>query len=272
MKRDTAESIKEKIRRLKTRAGHEKLLSDPLYPSKEKENDRQTAERYAVVLDGRLKELEPLIRSLKSHIGFIGDNDKYVASYLLIGKSYTNLKAISLLVRNGYASQILELVRSGMESLYLVATFLEDGQEKLVSTWFEGKLVPNSVSREILDKASNEARKKKAAGGIPMKEALAYTYSIYSAYTHSTYIALFDFIDVFNEDFDFEQNAQFHYNKINLNNIDHLYINILLGLKNFYIRTHDEANLAKVESLLAKDRSAFATPEEIDKTLRLFNE
>ncbi len=262
--------IKEKLNLLKTRAGHKKLLSDIFFPSKQRERDRQIALRYASILDDKLKKLEPLIRSLRSHIDYIGDPDKYVAAYLLIGKSYTTLKAINLLVREGYSFQITELVRSSMESLHLVALFLENDQEKLVKKWFEGEIIGNRTAREAMNKAINSMNQANDGKPIPMGDALSDIYSIYSAYTHSGYSAVFDFIDVFKEDFDFEQYSQFHYNRKYLHLIDNLYVNILLELKNFYIRVKDDANLEKVESMLSDEGGSFATTTEIMKEMERY--
>jgi len=263
LKDEVDKRIKEKIDLLKTRAGHKKLISDLLFPSKEKDKARQIAECYVDVLDKKIKELEPLIRSLRSHIDYIGDPDKFVAAYLLIGKSYTSLKAIAILVRHGYSFQIVEIVRSSIESLHLAALFLEEGQEKLLERWFNGKIIGNQIAREVLDQAVNKMNKALGVESLPMQDALSDVYSIYSSYTHSGYAALFDFIDVFKEDFDFEQYTQFHYNRKNLHLIDNLYVNILLGLKDFFIRAKDAENLTKVEALLKGEVGSFASPEEI---------
>lgn len=265
LKDGVSDRIKEKIRLLKTRAGHRKLISDLLFPSREKEKSRQIATQYADILDKKIKDLEPLIRLLRSHIDYIGDPDKFVAAYLLIGKSFTSLKAIAILVRQGYSFQIVELVRSSIESLNLAVLFLENGQEKLLNQWFSGEIIGNSTAREILNTAINDMNKASGNKPVPMKEALSDIYSIYSSYTHSGYSALFDFIDVFKEDFDFDQYSQFHYNRKNLDLVTHLYVNILLGLKNYYIRAKDEENLAKIEALLREESGSFASPAEIGK-------
>lgn len=262
--------IKEKLDKLKTRIGHKKLISDVLFPAKQRDQNRQVANQYADILDKKIKEIEPLIRSMKSHIDFIGDPDKFVAAYLLIGKSYTSLKTVSLLLREGYSFQIVELTRSSMESLNLAALFFENGQEELLKKWFEGEIIGNRKAREVLDAAVNEMMQEMGNDQVPMKEALSDVYSIYSSYTHSGYSALFDFIDVFTEDFDFQQNSQFHYNQKNLHLIDNLYFNILLGLKNYYIRAKDEENLAKVEDLISKEDGQFATQEQIGKEMQRY--
>jgi len=264
---EVGKRIKEKLDLLKTRAGHKKLLSDLLFPSKQREGDRQISLRYADELEKKIKTLEPLVRALRSHIDYIGDPDKNVAAYLLIGKSFTSLKATNLLVRNGYAFQVTELVRSSIESLNLAGLFLEDGQEKLLKRWFDGEIIGNRTAREVISKAVNKMNEANSSESIPFEDALSDIYSIYSSYTHSGYSALFDFIDVFKEDFDFEQYSQFHYNGKYLHLIDNLYVNILMGLKNFYIRAKDEENLTKVEALLRNETGSFANQEEIGKEM-----
>jgi len=150
-----SQRIKEKLDLLKTRKGHKRLTSDILFPSKQREIDRGFANQYADELDRKIKELEPLIRSLRSHIDYIGDPDKFVAAYLLIGKSYTSLKAVSLLLRQGYSFQIVELTRSSMESLHLAALFFEDGQGELLKKWFEGEIIGNRKAREGMNTADS---------------------------------------------------------------------------------------------------------------------
>lgn len=265
LKDEVEKRIKEKLDLLKTRKGHKQLMSDILFPSKQRENNRKIAEKYADVMDKKIKALESSIRSLRSHIDYIGDPDKYVAAYLLIGKAFASLKAVMILTRQGYSFQIVELVRSSIESLNLAALFLEEGQEKLLKDWFSGEIVGNRTAREVMDAAVNNMNKEIGKDSLPMKAALSDVYSIYSEYTHSGYSALFDYIDVFKEDFDFEQYTQYHYNRRNLSLIDHLYVNILLGLKNYYVRAKDEEHLAKVEVLLKNEGGSFASPEEIGK-------
>ncbi len=270
LKDEVSDRIKEKIKLLKSRKAHKKVISDVLYPSRQKEKNRRIAESYADDLDKKIKVINPLIRSLRSHIDYIGDSDKFVASYLLIGKAYTSLKAVSILVRQGFSFQIVEIVRSSIESLSLVALFLEEGQEKLLEQWFNGGIISNRMARDVMNAAVNKVNQASGGGSLPVKEALSDVYSLYSSYTHSGYSALFDFIDVFTEDFDFGQHSQYHYNQENLHLIDNLYVNILLELKNYFIRAKDEDNYKKVQTLLSKEGGSFANLEEIGKELKRY--
>lgn len=270
LKDEVGDRIKEKIKLLKSRAAHKKLISDILFPSREKEIDLRIVESFAKVLDKKIKEIEPLIRSLRSHIDYIGDPDKFVAAYLLIGKAYTSLKATIILAKQGYSFQVVEIVRSSIESLNLATLFFEDGQEELLKQWFNGEIIGNRVAREVLDASVNKVSQANGGGVLPMKEALSDIYAIYSSYTHSGYAALFDFIDIFREDFDFEQYSQFHYDRKNLHLINHLYVNILLGLKNYFIRAKNEKNLARIEALLTQEGKTFASPVEIGKELERY--
>lgn len=267
---DVEKRIKEKLDKLKTKAGYKMFQSDLLFPSRQKAKDRKIAEEYSERMETKLKELNPLIRSMRSHIDYIGDPDKYVAAYLLIGKSYSSLNAIIHLLKLGYSFQIVELVRSSMESLYLASLFFEEGQEDKLERWFKGDIIRNRDARKALSKAVNDMDIVTDGTTIPMESMLADIYSIYSSYTHSGYAALFDFIDIFTEDFDFQQYAQFHYCIEHLHLIDNLYTNILLGLKHYYIRARDEENLTQVEKLLSNEKNSFANPEEISEELKRY--
>ncbi|MBU1256795.1 hypothetical protein KKA49_03865 [Patescibacteria group bacterium] len=263
--------IKTKLDKLKSRIGHSKLISDVLFPSRKKEQDRQVVCLYTENLERKLTELEPLIKSLRYHIGFIGDQNKFVASYLLIGKAYSSLKAVVALARQGYSFQIVEIIRSSMESLGLVVFFLENGHEDVLKQWFSGKVISNKTARRVEGATVNQMNKDKGNKPLPVTEALTDIYSIYSSYTHSGYAAIFDFIDVFREDFDFKQSSQFHYDRKNIHLIDNLFVNVLLALKNFYIRVGDLENLAKVEALIKKEEKSFASPAQISQEFKRYN-
>ena len=181
-----------------------------------------------------------------------------------------SLKSVAILARQGYSYQTVEIIRSSMESLSLAALFLEDGQENLMKQWFGGKIVGNKKTREVLNAVVNNVNQASGDEPLPFKEALSDIYSIYSFYTHSGYSALFDYIDMFKEDFDFEQSAQFHYNRENIHLIDNLYVNILLELKNYYIHAKDEESLIKVEALLSREGKSFASPTEIAQELKRY--
>jgi len=246
------------------------LLSDIFFPLKEKEKNQRIINQHTDALDKKIKLLEPLIRHLRKHIDYIGHPDKFVAAYLLIGKSCMSLKASLLLDKHGFSYQMVEIVRSSIESLNLASLFLEDEKDKYVKQWFEGKIIRNEVARDELGKAINAMNKALEREAVPMKAALSDIYSIYSEYTHSGYSALFDYIDVFKEDFDFKQYSQFHYGKQYLHLINNLYVNVLLGLKNFYERANDEDYLAKVEELLSFEGNSFANPGEIGKEMERY--
>lgn len=260
---EVRERIKNKLARLKTRAGQKMLKVDLFSPMREKEKDRLIVRRYSDTLDQKIKVLEPLIRSLRSHIDYIGDQDKLVAAYLLIGKSFMALKSITLLVRKGYSFQAIELIRSSIESLQLAHLFLEDRQQKKLEKWFYGEIVPNRKARKALSSAANTVSKNISSSY--MKDILAYIYSTYSSYTHSSYGALFEYIDVFREDFDFGQYSQFHFTRENLDLVGNLYVNILLTLKNFYIRVNDRENLLKTESILENESIFFVSKQDLNK-------
>jgi hypothetical protein len=272
LKDDVGLRIKEKLDLLGKHSGKKKVASDPLFPSVERDKARVIVENYADIMEEKISELDSLVRASGLHIKYIGDQNKFVAAYLLIGKSLTSLKAALVLVRQGYSFQVVEIVRSSIESLDLVALFLTDGQEELLQKWFGGEIVQNNVARQTLDDAVNRlaVEQNSLDKGIPLKEALSDIYSIYSLYTHSAYSAIFDFIDMFSEDFDFEQNSQFHYSRNYFHLINNLYVRILLALKDYFIHVNDQSYLDKIEGFLLKEQDYFANPGDVRKEFRRY--
>ena len=93
-------------------------------------------------------------------------------------------------------------------------------------------------------------------------------YGLYSLYTHSSYAALFDAIDVFYEDYDFNRNAGFHYTAKYLHVIDSLAINILLSLKNVFIKCTDLNGVLETENLLKAVGHPNMSKEEVKENLK----
>jgi hypothetical protein len=262
---DVGKRIEERLSKLKTRVAHRKLISDFQFPMKTRRVNTQIVESYLEELKVKIAELEPLIKSLRRHIDYIGDNDVLVAAYLLIGKSLFSLKAIMLLAREGYSFQIVELTRSSIESLELSMFLLEDSQKDSADKWFKGEIISNRRVRQVIDEIINKTKGSLESKNIPFGKAIKDTYDIYSSFTHSGYSALFDYIDVFKEDFDFDQTSQLHYNRKNIHAIENLYVNILLALENYFIRANDEENFKRIELLLSKEGNMFASKEEISR-------
>lgn len=262
LKDEVGVRIKAKIDLLNTHKGLKMHAIDPTYSRTEKDQNIKIINSFIDDLEKKIHKVEPLIRSMNSHIKHIGGQDRFVASYLLIGKSFSSLKLVSFMAKKGFSYQINEIVRSTHESLSLAGTFLGDLKEKRVKQWFKGKIISHEVSRKVRNAAVNKMIRELGFKPIPLDEALSDVYSVYSSYTHNGYAAIFDYIDVFNEDFDFEQSAQFTYTKKNLSLITDLYVNLLLMIKFFYMEAQDLAKLKKTQLLLSDESKSFVSLEK----------
>ena len=104
-----------------------------------------------------------------------------------------------------------------------------------------------------------------------MYELKTHIYNIYSLYTHSSYAALLDTVDVFHEDFDYKGMSGFHYTLKNLDiAINNLAISLLLELKNIFTKYQNLESINEVDKLLEQMGNYKASPEEINKILEQY--
>jgi len=255
--------IKDRIDKLKSGIARNKFLLDISYPARQQSKDKYTVKISVKWIENFLPELLVLIKSIRPHFDKIWDQNRIVASYLLLGKAYKILESILCIAKEGYSSSIVELARSGQEAIDLVFLFSNDKSDKFLKLWFKGEIVGNSESRKIIDQSVNQmyAAFNKS---LPVKKAKDDIYWVYSLYTHSGYATIIEMIDVFHEDFDFETYAGFHFIRRNFHLVFNLVVNILLGIKNTAIVCNDSEILSKVNLKLKKFQSFFASPEEID--------
>jgi hypothetical protein len=142
---------------------------------------------------------------------------------------------------------MMDLARSAQESLDLAFLFLEDGNDDLLLKWFAGKIIKNEEARKAFDKYLNAGTVSLET--LPIKEAKAHMYHIYSMYTHSSYGALLDSVDVFREDLDFEGQAGFHYTNRNFHVVRSLASSIILNLKNIAGKLNDRAMFLEADRI-----------------------
>ena len=215
-------------------------------------------------------DIESLLKAYRKHIPRIWDQTKYVASYLLIGKAFNNLITINIIARAGSSHELVEISRSAIESLDLAILFLEDTNGTLLKKWFKGEIIKNAKSRVLEHKIINDEMSKQDTEMFPYQEMKSDVYSIYSLYTHSSYAALLDSVDVFYEDFDYKKYSGFHYTKKYLHLVDNLVINILLSLKDAFIRCNDRKNVDETEKVFRRTGYVNATKEFIAKTSKRY--
>lgn len=242
------DNLKEKLRNLRLGKGKKYFLMHIVDPQKQKQIDENEIIEEIKVVENNLVNIKNLIKEVKKIIGKIFDQDKYVASYLLLGKALSNLEVCILLLKLGYHEEFLELSRSGHESTDLVFLFLDSKNSHLLARWFEGEIIENNVARQHIENAFN--KEKSLGGPIELARAKGDIYKVYSLATHSQYTSLIDSVDVFYEDLDFYKYAGFHRSKKLVSFLQSLYHNILIVLKDLFIKRMDQLNIDKVDKLL----------------------
>lgn len=161
----------------------------------------------------------------------------------------------------------MELSRSGKEALDLAMLFWEDKNKHLLDKWFKGKIIGNADAREFHHEHLNtELAEFYENEEQPIKEMLGKGYKIMSSYTHSGYAGLLDSVDVFKLDFDFEEQAGYHYCVDNFHIIEDLLIKILLNLKNSFLHLKDQEGFKEADRLF-KPFESNLTKEQMKKII-----
>ncbi|MDO8570560.1 MAG: hypothetical protein Q7R97_03165 [Candidatus Daviesbacteria bacterium] len=264
------ERIIKRIQKIKKRKGYYGFLSDINLPEREKKIDKNRIIEYVDLFEVKLPAIKTIVMSIKkNYVLHIWEQDAITAVYLLTAKAYGDLETLILFAKQGRNFEIIELARSGQESLDLAFLFLESEQEERLKDWFKGKIIPNRIAREALHKAVNSENLNSII--LPMYELKTYIYSIYSLYTHSSYAALLDTVDVFHEDFDYNGISGFHYTFNNLDiAINNLAISLLLELKNIFTKYQNFESINKVDGLLRQMGNYKASPEEINEIFKRY--
>ena len=264
------ERIIKRIQKIKERKGYYAFLSDISLPEREKETKKNKIIKHIDLFAAKLPAIKTIVMSIKkNYVPHIWEQNAITAVYLLTAKAYGDLETLILFAKQGRNFEIIELARSGQESLDLAFLFLESGQEERLNNWFKGKIIPNRIAREALHKIINSENPSSPV--IPMYELKTHIYNIYSLYTHSSYAALLDTVDVFHEDFDYKGMSGFHYTLKNLDiAINNLAISLLLELKNIFTKYQNLESINEVDKLLEQMGNYKASPEEINKILEQY--
>lgn len=143
------ENLQVKLTKLRLGKGKTYFLTHIDYPQLQKEKDRLDILLKAKNIEGHLNDLKILIKQVKSYFVRIFDQNKYSASYLLLGKAVSNLEAGILLSKNGFSEEMSELSRSGHESIDLGFLFLHDDNKALLERWFKGEIIENNNSSAL---------------------------------------------------------------------------------------------------------------------------
>lgn len=265
MKDNLEERIRKRLEKMKSRNAYRYFLSHLDYPNTQKRLNESVINTQLKGIEDVLPEIKKLLKQDKKYTTQIWDQTKYSAAYLLLGKAFSNLEAIILLAKNGHNLEMVDLARSGTESVDLAFLLFEDDNSNLLEKWFKGKIIENERARKSLHKIINQSKAKES--NLPVEEMKKEAYKIYSLYVHSGYSALLEIVDVFHEDLDFERHAGFHYTRRNLYAVQDLAVKILLQLKNIFVLSKDQENLAEADRLLKQVGHVDMTPEEIAKVV-----
>lgn len=270
-----SDGVKERINgrknKLKSRKASGRLLTEPLYPIKERDIDCHIIEVVVNQIEIIVADILELIKGIRKYFTNIWDENNIIASYLLIGKAYKNLLGVLREAKAGNISGVIELCRSGQEAIDLLVLFLDRANGDQLKRWFNGEIIKNKRAREGMDKSVNDMLFSMSKDQVSVKEMKADIYWTFSLFTHSGYGAMFELIDPYHEDFDFDEFAGFHYTRESMHIVDSLVVNVLLGLKNIFLVCKDRDGLTKTESLLTRFRSQFASPEEIVETQKKYH-
>ncbi len=252
--------------------GHEKAIENQesadffrRYPERVKSlNDekRLSSLQKFSLLDERFQLLVPFIKNTKNHLGSITEKTKLSASFLLFHKTIQAWEAMQVLAKQGFYNQVMELARSTSESMDLANMFILDDTDGIEMThWFNGETIGNRLARESFEKVFNDSQVLPDA--VPIKKTLAAIYDTMSKYTHSSYGAMLEMIDVFTKDFDFGKSASFHRLDEQSDVLNSLINKIQFALFFYYLKLvndHDSAD--KIRQIISSNKTDLVTEEE----------
>jgi hypothetical protein len=184
------------------------LESDPERAPREKESNRREVDKKIEELQGLLELCQPFVTRIKTLIPKISDETIEAASYLLFCQALQHFEAFFALAAKGLSIQGCEMLRTIGEALDLIQLFLEESQDHpKLKQWFEGEIIPNRESRKAAHRFLNESRNEV----WPVEKTKAGIYTALSGYSHMSYGAVLESIDVYARDFDWHQTSGFHY-------------------------------------------------------------
>lgn len=198
-------------------------------------------------------EVLPFIKIIRSSFDDLLVQNKTTACYFLFGKISQTINAILLLAKKGFHYEIMELIRSNQEAVDLIHLFLEDKDNSSLKKWFKGEIVGNRLSRDSAKKFLNPKEVTETDEEVPIDTMMAGVYGVLSKYNHVSYMALLDSYNVFEQDFDFNQNAGSHYVMVSsIPYVKNSLSGIIIALKHFYQISGDKKAYSELTKILAR--------------------
>lgn len=239
--------IKNHIDKLKSHEGKKFTERNKLYPQQQREKDLQEIPRKSAGLKSVYSEIEERIKKLKNLIPDITEQAPLCAVYLVFGKVLQTWRVIFLLNERGYSFETMELNRSIIENLDLIHTFHLDKNTTHLSKWFQGEIITNAVARNLIDEYIKNSVNTQGLSPYDMANDV---YRGFSKYTHCSYAALLESIDVFNEDFDWNGYAGAYYSLKYINALESTMISTLITLKHIYLELKDMGSYKEIDKIL----------------------
>lgn len=243
--------IVDRLARIRSHKAKYHMIADLLHPARQQKQDIEQINEQLSRLKIIHNELVPKIKELKKLVPDITDQSALCAVYLIYGKVLQTWESIFLLASRGHNFDTMEFIRSIAENLDLIHTFHLDKSNKYLKQWFEGEIIPHGVSRKIGAEFIEKGKIKAIEEGklSPQKMATD-VYRGFSKYTHCSYGALLDCIDVFNEDFDWNRYAGAHWTLNNIHALENTMVTTLVTLKMTYMAIADPVRFDEVNKIL----------------------
>lgn len=249
----TKKLIQERISKLKSHSAKAFFGHNLLYPEHQRKRDLAQAQLEIQKLQTIHVEMVGRIKKLKDLISDITEQTPICAIYLIYGKVLQTWEAIFLLASRGDNFNIMELTRSIGENIDLIKAFHLDKEEKYLRKWFEGEIIEHGISRELEHQFLIEGKLKSIEeNNLSPRDMTKDIYRVQSKYTHCSYAALLDCVDVFNEDFDWNGYAGAHYTLHNIHALKSAMTATLITLKMTYLELGDNVNYTQVDKILVE--------------------
>ncbi len=245
--------IQDRVAKMRAHRGRKYFEQNPSYPQQQQGKDLQDIQEKLKGLESIHFQIEEKVRKLKSLIPEISEQTTLCAVYLIYGKVLQTWEAIFLLARRGYNFEIMELTRSINENLDLIHTFHLDKEQTHLKKWFEGEIITNRVARRLSDEFIKKGSIKSVEEhGLSPYSMATDVYRGFSKYTHCSYAALLDSVDVFNEDFDWNRYGGAHYTLRNMEALKNAMVTTLIALKMTYMELKDPESYKEVDNILVE--------------------
>jgi hypothetical protein len=245
--------VDERVGDLKKGAGMKHAQLNPLAPQQMKDREILYIKDEVAKLKLVHERIVPYIKKLKGSIPDITEQTEICATYLIYGKVSQTFDAIFLLSIGGFNFEMMELSRSINENLDLIKLFHIEKDHKNLISWFEGKIIDNKISREAQHEyllEGNDNVESLASGEINPYELITKIYRVISKYTHCSYGALLDSVDVFSHDFDWNKYGGFHYTLDNMHQIESTMTATIITLKMTYQKLGFHKEFAELTQIL----------------------